>query len=178
MFGDDNYDEQRAVEKLFCCVPEKYKQMACSIESLLYLSMMLTEEAIGRLKVVNTDEPQPLSGPITTGGKLLLTREQWDACQGDRKKGEFSSMTGGRKRGKPRKVRKDAQAGAQGCAAGDALQRRPGGTAGKHAPARDDTCRTYGQLGHWAREVDSHDAARPMSHRRTKRRSRLFSWHM
>jgi hypothetical protein len=80
MFGDDNYDEQRAVEKLFCCVPEKYKQMACSIESLLYLSMMLTEEAIGRLKVVNTDEPQPLSGPITTGGKLLLTREQWNAC--------------------------------------------------------------------------------------------------
>jgi hypothetical protein len=24
-FGDDNYDEERAVEKLFCCIPEKYK---------------------------------------------------------------------------------------------------------------------------------------------------------
>jgi hypothetical protein len=24
-FGDDNYDEERAVEKLFRCVPEKYK---------------------------------------------------------------------------------------------------------------------------------------------------------
>jgi len=24
-FGDDTYDEERAVEKLFHCVPEKYK---------------------------------------------------------------------------------------------------------------------------------------------------------
>jgi hypothetical protein len=29
-FGDDAYDEERAVEKLFRCVPEKYKQMARS----------------------------------------------------------------------------------------------------------------------------------------------------
>ena len=26
-FGDDTYDEERAVEKLFRCVPEKYRQM-------------------------------------------------------------------------------------------------------------------------------------------------------
>jgi len=76
-FGDDTYGEERAVEKLFRCVPEKYKQMARSIESLLDLSTMSIEEAIGRLKVVDSDEPQSLSGPITTGGKLLLTREQW-----------------------------------------------------------------------------------------------------
>jgi hypothetical protein len=79
-FGDDNYDEESAIKKLFCCVPEKYKQMARSIESLLDLSTMSIEEAIGRLKVIDTDKTQPLSGPITTGGKLLLTREQWDAC--------------------------------------------------------------------------------------------------
>jgi hypothetical protein len=39
-FGDDAYDEERAVEKLFRYVPEKYKQMA--------LSTMTVEEAIGR----------------------------------------------------------------------------------------------------------------------------------
>jgi hypothetical protein len=55
--GDDTYDEERAVEKLFRCVPEKYKQIARSIESLLDLSTMLIEEAIGRLKVVDNDEP-------------------------------------------------------------------------------------------------------------------------
>jgi hypothetical protein len=48
---------------------------------------MSIEEAIGRLKVVNGDEPQPLSGPITVIGKLHLTREQWETYQGDGKKG-------------------------------------------------------------------------------------------
>jgi hypothetical protein len=84
-FGDDTYSEERAVEKLFQCIPEKYKQIAWSIE-----------EAIGRLKVVDGDKPQTLSGPITVGGKLHLTQEQWEACQGDGKKGESSPSTGGR----------------------------------------------------------------------------------
>jgi hypothetical protein len=75
-FGDNTYDEERAIEKFFRCIPEKYKQIARSIESLLDLSMISIEEAIGRLKVVDGDEPQPLSGPITTGGKLHLTQEQ------------------------------------------------------------------------------------------------------
>jgi hypothetical protein len=74
-FDDDTYGEERAVEKLFRCIPEKYKQIARSIESLLDLSTMSIEETIGRLKVVDGDEPQPLSGPITVGGKLHLTRE-------------------------------------------------------------------------------------------------------
>jgi hypothetical protein len=59
-FDDDTYDEERAVEKLFRCIPEKYKQIARSIESLLDLSTMTIEEAIGRLKVADDDEPQAL----------------------------------------------------------------------------------------------------------------------
>jgi hypothetical protein len=74
-FGDDTYDEERVVEKLFRCISEKYKQIARSIESLLDLSTMSIEEAIGRLQVVDGDESQPLSGPITVGGKLHLTQE-------------------------------------------------------------------------------------------------------
>jgi hypothetical protein len=116
--GDDTYGEERAIEKLFRCIPEKYKQIVHSIESLLDLSMMSIEEAISHLKVVDGDEPQPLSGPITVNGKLHLTREQWEACQGDGKKGESSPSMGGRKRGKSRKVRGGAQAGARGRAEG------------------------------------------------------------
>jgi hypothetical protein len=104
-FGDDTYDEKRAVEKLFRCIPEKYKQIARSIESLLDLSTMSIEEAICHLKVIDDDEPQPLSGPITVGEKLHLTQKQWEACQGDGKKGESSPSIGGCKRGKPRKAR-------------------------------------------------------------------------
>jgi hypothetical protein len=74
-FSDDTYSEERAVEKLFRCISKKYKQIARSIESLLDLSTMSIEEAIGRQKVVDGDEPQPLSGPITVGEKLHLTRE-------------------------------------------------------------------------------------------------------
>jgi hypothetical protein len=103
-FSDDTSNEERAVEKLFRCIPEKYKQIAHSNETLLNLSTMSIEEAIGRLKVIDGNEPQPLSGPITVGGKLHLTQKQWEACQGDEKKGESSPSMGGRKRGKPRKA--------------------------------------------------------------------------
>jgi hypothetical protein len=101
-FGDNTYSEERTVEKLFRCIPEKYNQITRSIESLMDLSTISIEEAIGRLKVVDGDEPQPLSGPITVGGKLHLTREQWEACQGDGKKGESPPSMGGRKRHKSR----------------------------------------------------------------------------
>jgi hypothetical protein len=141
-FDDDTYDEERAVEKLFRCIPEKYKQIARSIESLLDLSTMTIEEAIGCLKVVDGDKPHALSGPITVGGKLHLTREQWEACQDD--KGE-SSSTQGRKRGK---ARGGAQAGARGQAEGGAR----GGVVGIKKPTRADGCHNCGKLGHWARE--------------------------
>jgi hypothetical protein len=129
-FGDDTYGEERAVEKLFRCIPEKYKKIARSIESLLDLSMMSIEEVIGRLKVIDGDESQPLSGPITVGEKLHLTREQWEACQGDSKKGESSPSMGGYNRGKPRKVRRGAQAGVRGCAEGSTHGGTHGGGAG------------------------------------------------
>jgi hypothetical protein len=148
-FDDDTYDEERVVEKLFRCIPEKYKQIARSIESLLDLTTMTIEEAIARLKVVDGDEPQALFRPITIERKLHLTREQWEACQGD-KKGE--SSTRGRKRGNPRKARGGAQAGARGQAEGGARGSAQGGVVGNKKPARDDGCHNCGKLGHWARE--------------------------
>jgi hypothetical protein len=144
-FGDDTYSEERAVEKLFHCIIEKYKQIARSIESLLDLSTMSIEEVIGHLKIVDGDEPQTFSVPITVGGKLHLTQEQWEACQGNGKKGESSPSMGGRKRGKPRG---GAQAGARGRAEGNAHGDAHGGAAGNQKPARDDACHNCGKLGH------------------------------
>jgi hypothetical protein len=109
---------------------------------------MTIEEAIGRLKVVDGYEPHALSGPITIGGKLHLTQEQWEACQGDKKKGDSFSPRG-RKRGKPRGgalavVRGQAEDGARGGA--------QGGAVGNKMPTRDDSCHNCGKLGPWARE--------------------------
>jgi hypothetical protein len=143
---------ERAVEKLFWCIPEKYKQITRSIESLLDLSMMSIEEAIGSLKVVDGDKPQPVSGPITIGGKLHLTREHWEACQSDGKKGESPPSTGGRKRGKRHKMRRGAQAGAQGHAEGSTRGGAPGCATGNQKPAWDGACHNCGKLGYWAKE--------------------------
>jgi hypothetical protein len=139
---------RRAVEKLFRCILEKYKQIAPSIESLLCLSTMSIEEAIGHLKVVDGDEPHPLSGSITVGGKLHLTREQWEACQGDGKKGESPPSTVVRKCGKRHKEGGGAQAGVRGRAEGSAR----GGATGNQKLARDDACHNCDKLGHWAKE--------------------------
>jgi len=134
-FGDDNYDEERAVEKLFRCIPERYRQTAHSIESLLDLSTMMIKEAIGRLKVVDSDEPQPPTGGISIGGKLHLTQEHWEARRGDGKKGEPSSSTSGRKRGKPHRGRGGAQAGARGRTEGGTCGGTQGGAADRSKAA-------------------------------------------
>jgi hypothetical protein len=86
-FGDSTYDEERAIEKLFRCVPEKYKQMARGVESLIDLSTMTIEEAIGHLKVVDANEPQPPLGPVTIGGRIHFAGKQWEVYRGDGEKG-------------------------------------------------------------------------------------------
>jgi hypothetical protein len=170
-FGDDTYSEERAVEKLFWCIPDKYKQIARSIESLLDLSTMSIEEAIGRLKVVDGDEPQPLSGPITIGGKLHLIGNS----------GRPARVTGRRESPLPRRA---AASAASGTSRAEAP--KPGrkdvprvapveaspATRSRHetAPATTVASLTIGPSS-----VDSHDAARPTSHRW---RSQLCSWHM
>ena len=175
-FGDATYTEERAVEKLFRCIPEKYKQMARSIESLLDLSTMTIEEAIGRLKVVDTDEPQPPSGPVTTGGKLLLTREQWDPSLGDRKKGEPSSRAAARvassvrREEAPRAGHKDVP---------KVTPVEAPRTAPLASPSRHKTtvATTVAGLAIGPMSVGNHDKARLTSHRRRRRR-RLCSWRM
>jgi hypothetical protein len=113
---------------------------------------MSIEEVIGRLKVIDGEEPQPLLGPIIIGGKLHLTWGQWEACQGYGKKGESSPSTGAYKCSKPRKARGGTQAGARGLAEGNARESTHGGTVGNQKLAQDDAYHNCGKLGHWAKE--------------------------
>jgi hypothetical protein len=68
------------------------------------------------------------------------------------RRGESSSSTGGRKRGKPRKACGGAQAGARGYAEGSARGGAHGGATGNQKPVRDDACHNCGKLGHWVKE--------------------------
>ena len=113
---------------------------------------MTIEEANGRLKVVDSDEPQPPSGGISIGGKLHLTQEEWEARCGDGKKGEPSSSTSGRKRGKPRKGHGGAQTGARGHAERGTRGGAHGGAANRPRAPGDDTCYNCGRPGHWAKD--------------------------
>jgi hypothetical protein len=176
-FSDDTYSEERAIDKLFRCIPEKYKQIARLIESLLDLYMVLIEEMIGRLKVVNGDEPQPLSEPITIGGKLHLTQDSERPARVTERMGSplprqvvASAVSRARSVEAPRSGCEDVSR----VAPTEALRAAPPATRSRHetTPAT-----TMASLAIGPRSVDSHDVARPTSHRRRRRRSRLCSWH-
>jgi hypothetical protein len=168
-FGDDTYGEKRAVEKLFQCILEKYKQIARLIESLLDLSMMSIKEAICHLKVIDGDEPQPLSGPITVGGKLHFTREQWEACQGDGKKGESSPSMGAASAASGTRRMEAPMLGHEDVprvAPAEAATAAPPATRSRHETTPGTT---VASLAIGPRSVDSHDTVRPTSHRWRRR---------
>jgi hypothetical protein len=73
-FGDNTYGEERVIEKLFRCLPEKYNQITRSIESLLDLSTMSIEEAIGHLKVVDAMNHNLSRGLSPSAGSYISLR--------------------------------------------------------------------------------------------------------
>jgi hypothetical protein len=75
-YGDDDINEERAIKKLLHVVP-KYSQVAIVIEMLLDFFELSIEEVMGRLKAIDNHEQLSPSKPVTIGGKLLFTEEQW-----------------------------------------------------------------------------------------------------
>lgn len=87
----ERIEEQNVIEKFLRVVPERFSQIAVSIETLLDLSTLTIEDVTGRLKVAEERRPAPTSTTTPAGGQLLLTEEQWLARQKERQKGEGSS---------------------------------------------------------------------------------------
>jgi hypothetical protein len=159
-FGDDTYGEERAVEKLFRCIPEKYKQIARLIESLLDLSTMSIEEAIGRLKVVDGDEPQPLSGLSPSAGSYISLRNSGRSAKVTERRGSplprwaaASAASGTSRAEAPKPGRKDVPR----VAPTEAPPAAPPATRSRHetTPAT-----TVASLAIGPRSVDNHDVAR------------------
>ena len=142
-YGDNNVDEERAVEKFLRVVPKKYSQVAIAIEMLPYFSELSIEEVTGHLKAVDNREQIPPSEPVTISGKLLFTKELWLICQQERKNGEASgsSASGSLSSRKRRLHKRDKARGGA-----------PGGANGERKATRDDTCKNYRRTGHWAKD--------------------------
>ena len=146
LHGDQDIDERRVVEKYLRTVPSKYAQIVVAIEQFLDFDMLTLEEATGRLKAVDDREEQAPTEPITVGGKLMYTEEQWRARWKKEKKGGRDDSAGSSS--------KNQRGGGQGGGGG----RGRGGWRGKgRGGGRDggrcgDTCHNCGQEGHWARD--------------------------
>jgi hypothetical protein len=87
---DDQVDEEKVVEKILHEVPERYTQMACSIETLLDLSRISVEELLGRLRS-SEGRGGGSSSTMNSAGILLLTEEEWEQQCQQREKGQGSA---------------------------------------------------------------------------------------
>jgi hypothetical protein len=138
-YGDNDIDEERAMEKFLRVVPKKYSQVTIAIEMLLDFFELSIEEVTSRLKAINNREQLPPSEPVTIGVKLLFTEEQWLAHQRERTKreasGSLASASSSSCKRRPRK-RDKARGGA------------PSGADDEHKATCDDTCNNYRRTGH------------------------------
>jgi hypothetical protein len=76
----DAIQEKEAVKKYFRIVPEKYEQVAVSIETMLNLAKISIEEVTGRLTAAEdrfSRRAAARSGRVMAGGKLLYTHVKW-----------------------------------------------------------------------------------------------------
>uniref|UniRef100_A0ACD5YJ70 Uncharacterized protein n=1 Tax=Avena sativa TaxID=4498 RepID=A0ACD5YJ70_AVESA len=93
----DTVEDVTIVQKILREVPERYRQMACSIETLLDLNTVSVEELLGCLR--SSEERHGESAPASgAGATLLLTEEEWDARRRQRELG--SGSTNGKNKGK------------------------------------------------------------------------------
>ena len=81
----DTLEEEKVVKKFLRVVPPRYTQVAISIETLLDLSTLSIEELTGRLRSVEQRYTRDDSGG--SGGRLLLTEEEWLARAKKREQG-------------------------------------------------------------------------------------------
>jgi hypothetical protein len=94
----DTLPEVDIVRKILEVVPERYSQIACSIETLLDLNVVSVKELMGRLRCSETRRTSTTSHG---GGALLLTEAEWETRWRQREQGQGSSSGGAKdKKGK------------------------------------------------------------------------------
>ncbi|XP_062232883.1 uncharacterized protein LOC133930247 [Phragmites australis] len=142
---DEVVEETKVVEKLFCSVPQRFRQIVLAIETLLDASKLTLADATGRLKAAEDAFEPPLS-MVQHDGKLYLTEEEWDARR-KRREAKNRDGSGGSSKNFARRGR--------GRSNGHARMGHGGGLSSGGPPVASDQCRRCGKHGHWARECRS-----------------------
>ena len=73
----ESMEEIKVVKKMLRVLPERYMQIAVSIETLLDLKTLTMEDLLGRLKMA--EDRMGVETVTDKTGKLLLTEEDWAA---------------------------------------------------------------------------------------------------
>jgi hypothetical protein len=130
------------VKKMLRVLPQRYAQIAISIETLLDLKTLTTEELVGRLKMA--EDRLAIEYVVDKTQKLLLSEEDWEAKNRYRLMPDQSSSSGGEKKGW-----KSKNGGSSG-ARGDRGNKKEHATkfTSEGTLRRKGRCRNYGIYGH------------------------------
>ncbi|XP_066395920.1 uncharacterized protein [Miscanthus floridulus] len=138
----ESIEEIRVVKKMLCVLPQRYTQIAISIETLLDLKSLTIEDFIGRLKMV--EDRFGVEAVTDKAGKLLLTEEDWATRNCHRLLPKSSSSTGSERR--------------SGCQRATVVANMVTAARRKNMPPRFTSegtprwkgrCRNCGIYGHW-----------------------------
>ena len=92
----ESLDETKVVKKMLRVLPNKYAQIAISIETMLDLKKLSLEDLVGRLRMA--EDRMEIESITDKAGKLMLTEEEWTARNRHRLMSESSSSGGGEKK--------------------------------------------------------------------------------
>jgi hypothetical protein len=144
----ESIDDARVVKKMLRVLPQRYAQIAISIETLLDLKTLTIEELVGRLKMA--EDRLGIEAMTDKVGNLLLSEEDWVAKYRHRLMPESSSSGGnGKKSWKPKNGGGGGRAdhGERGDKKEPVVKLTSMGT-----PRRKGRCRNCGVYGHWAED--------------------------
>jgi transposase InsO family protein len=137
----ETMEDARVVKKMLRVLPQRYSQIAVSIETLLDLKTMTIEELVGRLKMA--EDRFGIELITDKADKLLLTEEEWVSKNRYRLMPESSSAGSGEKKS----WRKNGGGSSRGDR-GNKKDAVPKLTS-EGTPRRKGRCRNCGIYGHW-----------------------------
>jgi hypothetical protein len=136
-------EDTRVVKKMLRVLPQRYAQIAISIETLLDLKTLTIEELVGRLRMA--EDRIEVETVTDKAGRLLLMEEDWVSRNRHRLLPESSSSSGGEKKSgySPSKSKNGGRADKKDS---------PVKLTSEGTPRRKGRCRNCGIYDHWCED--------------------------